>query len=414
MFNSLLILMPVIAAQTLGHVYSGVSITDVPKVEAIDHTRRNMDDAFEAMAPRNGSDRMRYWADIISRELAEKDASSARGFLLAAPEMLDRESVKELRAAADSERGGSRDERLANAALRKLPYDIGEKYEAISGISNVMDTISPDDVEAVDDAETPTDPNLIVAPAEEPAPSNRVSISIAQAENNSRFRLLGSYADLANNTERWLENDRVDPLVLKITAIGLIQTDSGDGLSGATLRAASILKSARRSRRMTEGFANHIERRINEALPDDALKAALENSLSGLLPTDVRVERVRQAYISAIDPRGMKRLENELDQIDRLGGLTSPAAAITLLEVVENGSDLRRVRLIAEAGGDRAVALVKQSGDGALRLADNGVRLTLRVVAQLMGLTAASLALIFLMLSTLRRNFRRRLKMEVI
>lgn len=407
MFNSLLILMPVIAAQTLGHVYSGVSITDTPNVEAIDHTRRNMDDAFAAMAPRNGGDRMRYWSDIVSRELAEKDASAARGFLLAAPEMLDRDSVKELRAAADSERGGSREERLANAALRKLPYDVSEKYEAISGAANVMNTISSDTV--TDEA------NLAPDVDEAPVDESRISISVAQSENNSQFRLLGTYADLANNTERWVENDRIDPLVLKITAIGLIQTDSGDGLAGATLRAASILKSARRSRRMTEGFANHIERRINEALPDEALRAALEEQLSsGLLPTDVRVERVRQAYVSAIDPYGMRRLEQELDQIDRLGGLTSPAAAITLLEVVSNGSDLRRARLIAEAGGDRAVALVKQTGHDALRLADNGVRLTLRVVLQLMGLTAASLAMLFLMLSTLRRNFRRQLKMEVI
>ncbi len=411
MFNSLLILMPVIAAQTLGHVYSGVSITDTPNVEAIDHTRRNMDNAFAAMAPRNGEDRLRYWSDIVSRELAVKDASAARGYLLAAPEMLDRESVKELRAAADSERGGSRDERLANAALRKLPYDVGEKYEAISGAANVMNTRSAD--AGAELAEETALTSETAAPLTE---GGKVSISVAQSENNTQFRLLGTYSDLANNTQRWLENDQTDSMVLKITAIGLIQTDSGDGLAGATLRAASILKSARRSRRMTEGFGNHIERRIDEALPDEALRAALEEQLasSGLLPTDQRVERVRQAYISAIDPRGMRRLEQELDQIDRLGGLTSPAAAITLLEVVDNGSDLRRARLISEAGGDRAVALVKQTGRDALKLADSGVKLTLSVVLQLMGLTAASLAMLFLMLSTLRRNFRRQLKMEVI
>jgi hypothetical protein len=126
----------------------------------------------------------------------------------------------------------------------------------------------------------------------------------------------------------------------------------------------------------------------------------------------VRTERVKAAFVDSIDARGLQRLESDLEQIDRIGTLTSPAAAVTLIEQVRDASDLRRVRLIAEAGGDRAVALVKQSGAGALRIADTGIRWTLEMVLQVMGMTAAALALFFVTWSTFRRNVRKRKKLE--
>ena len=126
----------------------------------------------------------------------------------------------------------------------------------------------------------------------------------------------------------------------------------------------------------------------------------------------MRTERVKAAFIDSIDARGLQRLETDLEQIDRIGLLTSPAAAVTLIEQLEDSADLRRVRLIAEAGGDRAVALVKQSGAGALRIADTGVRWTIQMVLQVMGMTAAGLALIFVTWSTFRRNIRKKKKLE--
>ena len=121
MFNSLLILMPVIAAQILGAAFSGATFSDAPTVEAIDQTRHNMDESFAAMAPRNADDKYKFWQDIVSRELTARDVTAARGFLLTAPQMLSREEVKELMAAADAEVTGTEDERIALAALSKKP-----------------------------------------------------------------------------------------------------------------------------------------------------------------------------------------------------------------------------------------------------------------------------------------------------
>jgi hypothetical protein len=404
-FNSMLILLPVIGAQVLGAAFSGSAFSDSPGIEAIDQTRKNMDEAFASFAPRNPSDRYEFWYDVVDRELSERDVAAAHGFLLAAPQMLDRKDVKELMVAADAERLDRADDRLTAAALRKLPTTISLKYEEAQVSQRVVDVQSGL-------VETP-EPEVETADAgAESQGGPEVEVSSERAAAETRFRLLGTFRDLAENSERWVHGDRVDEIALKVTAIGLLEAETADGLSDANIRAASILKSALRSRRLTDEFQDYLSARVNAALSDSQLRPALEEALSELTTVDVRTERAKAAFIASIDARGLQRLEADLEQIDRIGTLTSPAAAVTLLEKVEDSADLRRVRLIAEAGGDRAVALVKQSGAGALRIADTGIRWTLQMVLQVMGMTAAGLALIFVTWSTFRRNIRKKKKLE--
>jgi hypothetical protein len=397
MFNSLLILIPVIGAQVVGGAFSGATFSEAPSVEAIDQTRHNMDDAFTAMAPRNAADKYKFWHDIVSRELTARDVTAARGFLMAAPQMLDREDVKELMAAANSEITGTEDERIALAALRKLPVAVSQRFANAMGSARNLNT----QVDPAEENAAGTEPE-----AEEPA-DETVSPIVA-----ARFALLGTYADLANHSERWMKGDRVDELVLKITGIGLEQADQQDALAESNIRALSILKSARRSRRITPEFNDYLTDRLNAALPDSVLKPALEEAFADLAITKVRVQRVRAAYASALNAKGLARLETDLAQIDRIGTLTDPSAAVTLIEQVKDSADLRRVRLIAEAGGDRSVALFKQMGPGAMRVADTGVRWTRELVLQFMGLTAAGLVMFWVTWSTLRRSLRRRRRIE--
>jgi len=405
-FNSMLILIPVIAARVLGSAFSGAAFSDSPGIEAIDQTRKNMDDAFASFAPRNPGDRYEFWYDIVDRELTAQDVAAAHGFLLAAPQMLDRKDVKELTVAADAERLNRADDRLTAAALRKLPTTISLKYEEAQVSARVVDVQS----DAVDTTDASADDGSAAESDGQGGPD--IEITSARVADDTRFRLLGTFQDLAENSERWIRGERTDGIALKITAIGLIEAETADGLSDANIRAASILKSALRSGRLTDDFRNYLTGRVNAAIPDHALKPALDTALGGLATTDVRTERVKAAFKDAIDARGLQRLEADLEQIDRIGMLTSPGAAVTLIEQIEDSADLRRVRLIAEAGGDRAVALVKQSGGSALRVADTGVRWTLQMVLQVMGMTAAGLSLVFVTWSTFRRNIRPRKKLE--
>src|SRR3990167_11021951 len=72
-----------------------------------------------------------------------------------------------------------------------------------------------------------------------------------------RFRLLGSFADLAGMSQRWASGDTSDAIVFKLTGIGLVQQGISDGLSDANIRAVSIVKSASRSKRLTPQFTEY-------------------------------------------------------------------------------------------------------------------------------------------------------------
>jgi hypothetical protein len=104
-------------------------------------------------------------------------------------------------------------------------------------------------------------------------------------------------------------------------------------------------------------------------------------------------EQVLQAYQSSIDPDGLIRLQRDLKAIARISELTSPTGAVTLLETADSPEDVRKLQLIAEAGGDRAVALTKQIGPRVISLAQIGIKWSLELTLQLMVIAGLGLAL---------------------
>ncbi|HAW54465.1 MAG TPA: hypothetical protein DCX29_05850, partial [Hyphomonas sp.] len=189
-FNSLLILMPVIAAQSLAMAFSGESFSESPTIESIDQTRRNIDETFASIAPRNGGDKYKFWHDIVERELMDMDVAAARGFLLAAPQMLDRESVRELEADSSGVKLDRPDDRMAAAALRKLPLDIGLKFEKAQASAGPRNTPSSTSiVEEEEASDDPADTQDADVPNEEP----EVTVSGNTRPSDRRFVLLGSF-----------------------------------------------------------------------------------------------------------------------------------------------------------------------------------------------------------------------------
>jgi hypothetical protein len=392
-FNALLILMPILAAETIAGAFSYRSIGDEPTVESLNTTRRNMDDAFAARA-RSQSDRMNYWSQLINDQLGEKNVASARGFLLASPVMLDRDDAKTVQAAADSATSGSEDERLANAAMFILYDDVRQKFEQTL---NPLVTSETFEEEALDETA-----EMIITP-------QLVSTGRGSAETvSARLGRLGDFSDLADNSKRWLAGDRMDPVILKMTGLALLQAEQGDGSAEAVIQAATILKASRKARRLSEDYNAYLTRRLDLALPDAALTPLLEESLTGLAPTAERAALVKAAYRDALDLEGMERLQGDLNQISRVADLTSVEATVDLLELVESPTDMRRVKLLAEAGGDRAVALTSLEGRRALKRADAGVEWTQQMTLRVMVLVAAAMALFWLVLTTFFRAFPRR------
>jgi hypothetical protein len=395
MFNSLLILLPVIGANTVRKAYEGVGVAEQPTIDAIMQTKDRIDHAFEELSPNEADRKLPFWQDKVQRALEEKDVDALRGYLISAPSMLGNDLGKQVRARAEAESKGTNEERLIRAALQKMPESVARAIEYEIGL-----------------------PQAPIAPPEpavaEPAPEEVVGEEIGEVieagvrpELDWRFRLLGSYGDLAAMSQRWVGGDWSDSIVFKLTGIGLVQQGISDGLSDGHIRAVSIVKSASRSKRLTPQFTEYLDALTSAAVPQDVLLPAVEAVLGEIATTDVRGARVRDAFAQSIDPAGLKRLEVDLEQIDKIATLTSPAATLTLLSVAEDGTDLRRARMLAEAGGMQAVALVKERGNEALRVADAGVRWDNTIVLEIMSLTAAGLLLFWVALSTFRIYFRK-------
>jgi len=395
MFNSLLILLPVIGANTVRKAYEGVGVAEQPTIDALMQTKDRIDHAFEELAPRETDRRLPFWQGKVQRALEDKEVDALRGYLLSAPPMLGNDLGKQVSARADAESKGTADERLIRAALQKMPESVARAVEYEIGLPEAPVT-PPEPVAPA--------PVLVEVAGEE---TGEVIAAGVRPELDWRFRLLGSYGDLAAMSQRWVGGDWSDSIIFKLTGIGLVQEGISDGLSDGHIRAVSIVKSASRSKRLTPEFTQYLDALTSAAVPRDVLLPAVEEVLNDVATTDVRGARVRNAFERSINPAGLKRLETDLEQIDRIAGLTSPSATLTLLSVVEDGTDLRRARMLAEAGGMQAVALVKERGNEALRVADAGVRWDSTIALEIMSLTAAGLLLFWVALSTFRIYFRR-------
>ena len=395
MFNSLLILLPVIGANTVRKVYEGVGVAEQPTIDAIMQTKDRIDHAFEELSPKEADRKLPFWQDKAQRALEDKDADALRGYLISAPSMLGNDLGKQVRARAEAESKGTADERLIRAALQKMPESVARAIEYEIGLPQAPIT--------------PPEPAVAAPVAKEIAGEEVGEVIEAgvRPELDWRFRLLGSYGDLAAMSQRWVGGDWSDSIVFKLTGIGLVQQGISDGLSDGQIRAVSIVKSASRSKRLTPQFTDYLDALTSAAVPQDVLMPAVEAVLGEVATTDVRGARVRDAFAQSIDPVGLKRLETDLEQIDKIATLTSPAATLALLSVAEDGTDLRRARMLAEAGGMQAVALVKERGNEALRVADAGVRWDNSMVLEIMSLTAAGLLLFWVALSTFRIYFRK-------
>lgn len=392
-FNSLLILLPIVAARIVVMAFSVQGFGTSPAPEAIAETRQAIDIAFEDLAPR-GSDQRSYWADMVDRELRAKDMSAARGFLLAAPQMLDGADTRAVQAAADAEISGAEDQRIARAAILFLPNDVRARYErAIRPPSIPMPQPAEDTDPALED-ETP-----VAAPASSSPDPVRFSAS-------SGFSMLGTYADLADQSRSWIRNEPTDTFLLRLTGLGMVAESTRSDPVDIEL-AASIIKAAHRARRLHPSYQRFLEQRLNAIISEDLLRPRLAETLAEIETNDVAGEKVREVMASTIRKEGLPRLEEDFVQINRIAEITNPTGAITLIEHARTSEDIRRARLVAEAGGDRATALTKQLGPDTLDLARSGMKWSRGLVFQIMGLAAIAMALVWTMITTAMQSFSR-------
>ncbi len=398
LFNSLLLLLPVLSARVVWDAYTTNAITDPTSIEARTETRSEIQEAFTSIRLPAGNERS-AWAERIDLTLQAREFSAARGYLLAAPDMLNERDARAILAAAAAEDSGSEDQRLARAALLFLPDNVRANYER--AIDPPRPQVESDVTIETDEAAPEAEP--VEASADEAAGAETEISSPAGDEdplNQKRaFNMLGDPEDLARRSQLWYAGEGVDDLQLRLRALGLIVMVSDSPDKEAFAEAVSILRGAQRAGRLNDRFVRYIESRVEDAVPTVTLRQNLGIAFEPVLTVSQQADRVMEAYRITINEEAMQRLTRDMGIVARLASLTSPTGAIRLVEQVSSPEDMRRVLLITEAGGDRSVALSRELGPEMLDLAQIGVKWTMGLVLQIMALMALGMALIWTMMS---------------
>ena len=390
-FNIMLVLIPVIVAYVISISFSGQPHLGVASPETLAETRREIDKNFENFSL-NGAEAREAWADLIEGELEKGNMSAVRGFLLAAPNLLAASDARAILAAADEVSVGSQDQRLLIAAQIFLPSDLRIKYEA---------TLQPSLYRTASfDAETA-----------QPEPYNVASVGISDVavgltnlSTRSNFHVLGTVEDLVSRSRDWIRGNRQRAFEMRLTGIVMASPPSSTGMGQEDLmQAASILKTAWRSKRLKDVYARQLKQKLELALPDQALTSNLELALADIAPLNVRAGKVQDAFAQSLDQTATARLGPELSAIARLAEKTGPQGVLAILEHVESPVDLQRARLLSEAGGDRAVALTSLLGAKALHISKSSVKWSRKLVIGIFSLTLAALLLIFSALNVISR-----------
>lgn len=441
LFNASLCLSPFIGARLISTAFGDHKPAYEATSEALSATRKAMDVRFQKLATTGEGGPREVWAGYVKAEVEEGDMTTARGFMLAAPAMLrgpDGDSLKARLAVAD----GSGDQALIDAALTYLPEEVQEAYEKRStSIVSMFDNAAPQD--AVDSASPTKDPKAAAkadpkakagakdpkakttaakvqateakpepAPAPAPAPVEVAKVETpaptagqtkdSEEDAKGQFNVLGDLRDLSLQAARWARDDNIDEFAFTLSGVGLTMSDA------EAREGASILMSARRGKRLDGDFQSYLEHKLYAAAPPQRLKRLLSGEFQsefGYVTSGPAV--VENVFKSSVDRGALESLLADLRIIRDIARDTSPAAAVAILSQVKDGPDLRRARLVAQAGGDRAVALARYDGAHLLDTARTVITWNNALKMQMAGLAACLALLLLVAFNVLWRSFAR-------
>ena len=396
-FNGMLLLLPILAANVVSGVFATRDFPQTPRPAALEATRSEIKARFASLAT-SADDRRDYWANLVALQLRERNMPAARGFLLAATEMLDerdREAV--IQAAPQAVPFGTQDEQLVGAALLFLPNDVRVRYET---------ALMPPRLDDETDGETA--PAQLPVSATEPAGEENHEFNSMRVSpiGVGGFSVLGSFEDLVRNSRDWLAGQPDEAFGLRITALGLMADDLEEPENVDLREAASLLKAADRAGRLRPGFRERLSFDLEQALPLAPLRTRMSEALAGVAPVAEQADALHAAFRETLNVEGLGPLYVDAAQINEIVDATGPVSALAMLEHVDSVTDLRRARLVAEAGGDRAIALESLIGGSILMTARTGIDLSRQDVLEIMGLTAAAMALFWLVMLSMNRYMR--------
>jgi hypothetical protein len=323
-FNLCLVLLPVSGAMALlivarDHLY------DYEYSEASARPIRARVERLNGDLIQLDFDRLRQWDDLVALELMGDDVEAARGFLLSGGGMLpDRMANLLNRSQNDAEREA--------AALELLSPGTRSRYESIVP--------------------------LLSRRSASGTPEQRVREPVN----------LGDAQDFELMARALLTEPETDRLQFILTGIGLGLAGEPDGrlMQGA----AAVLVASRRPD-YPVGLQGDIADILNAAVPIDDFRTAALASAEG--DAAGSYANAAAAFSAAVNRGAMDRARAMLHEIGAMSQAISISAAADLMMHAGSARDLPRLRLLAQAAGDRAAAAAKRlPRDGRLLAAARG------------------------------------------
>lgn len=298
-------------------------------------------------------DRHQQWDDLVAMQLMNHDVAAARGFLLSARRMLPPQDANQLdhRVRADAP-----DAEIELAALDLLTPGTRARYEAIV-----------------------------------PLLARRSASGAGDRLEPGRVSVLGDQRDFEMLAQAMLQQPDSDPVHLLLTGLGL---GLGGDFTPRMADGASALIVASRRQDYPSALGEEIRALAGAAISAERFRTEavrLANGAdAGAYPNSAA------AFRAAIAPDRLAAVKSVLDQIGVMSNATSNAGASVLLTHARNLRDIPRLRLVAQAAGDRAIAVAKGvTRDGALAVAARGELTFSRDLTMFMGAAGLALAALF-------------------
>ncbi|MBI1188062.1 MAG: hypothetical protein GC206_12175 [Alphaproteobacteria bacterium] len=348
LMNACLFLAP-FAGAALAHTLDDPAVFGFPSTPAARAETRNAVEEIAARLAPQGLSRRRGWEELVARELREGDPHAARGFVLSARTML----------------GGGAASRI-NRTLDADPSDAEIAAAAAELLSNETRGVFQDAAAWMAQADA--------------------------APDSAAFIGYGGLGDLQRQAQNWIAGRDDDHLALSLMALHVAFSDA---ISPNAARGAAALRDARRAGRLHRRFAAALEARARIVFPDGPLRGAVAAAAA----QSDGGRGVARAFHTHADMRALDAFAALLEDIGAMTAATSSRGAGRLLAQARSNADLPRLRLVAQAGGDRATAVAKRLTDSrALVHAAHGTTtwtsaLTANVVTLIsiaVGMTAAA------------------------
>jgi len=331
-FNISLFALPFVGAALYQTVSSANLIDYAPTPATRAQTRRALK-GEAARFVRADEDRRMTWNNLIARELGAGDIAAARGFVLSAPAILRGSDVARIQ--------------------RQIPRD-GDDRDYLSA----------------------------AIPLIEPSYARqRFRSVIGAGDSSAAFDVLADARETAALAQRWRNGEAVDYVLFALggATLGAPDVDPDDVRLGA-----SVLKVAKNGARLAPEYAARLDGEVAAAIPPERLRTELDAIFQNADAIVDEGAAAALAFVRAREPAAWSQLSDDLRQIGAMARATSPSGAAQLLTHARTSRDLERLRLLADATGERAVAIAKRTPDRLiLKSARGAIRWSDRLIADI-------------------------------